>query len=108
MLTYHCGACNGSAAYAATWSRGRSMTTSVRTSTAMVTPALDYVWWRRPRAAGVICPPRDRKSTRLNSSHVEISYAVFCLKKKKNSYKPYQNRKENNTEKNTTKNITRT
>src|SRR5690349_23328703 len=27
----------------------------------------------------------DRKSTRLNSSHVEISYAVFCLKKKNNS-----------------------
>src|SRR5204863_1877734 len=27
--------------------------------------------------------PQDRKSTRLNSSHVEISYAVFCLKKKK-------------------------
>src|SRR5207253_9137736 len=26
--------------------------------------------------------PRDRKSTRLNSSHVAISYAVFCLKKK--------------------------
>src|SRR5204862_4233927 len=26
---------------------------------------------------------RDRKSTRLNSSHVEISYAVFCLKKKR-------------------------
>src|SRR5690349_22659477 len=26
---------------------------------------------------------RDRKSTRLNSSHVEIAYAVFCLKKKK-------------------------
>src|SRR5690349_22431666 len=30
-----------------------------------------------------IRPERDRKSTRLNSSHVEISYAVFCLKKKK-------------------------
>src|SRR5438874_8120098 len=29
---------------------------------------------------------RDRKSTRLNSSHVEISYAVFCLKKKKMSH----------------------
>src|SRR5690349_24219706 len=29
--------------------------------------------------------PQDRKSTRLNSSHVEISYAVFCLKKKKNN-----------------------
>src|SRR3712207_8823349 len=27
---------------------------------------------------------RDRKSTRLNSSHANISYAVFCLKKKKN------------------------
>src|SRR3712207_28975 len=29
-------------------------------------------------------PLRDRKSTRLNSSHANISYAVFCLKKKKN------------------------
>src|SRR5688572_31862610 len=28
--------------------------------------------------------PRDRKSTRLNSSHSQISYAVFCLKKKNN------------------------
>src|SRR3712207_8700563 len=28
---------------------------------------------------------RDRKSTRLNSSHANISYAVFCLKKKKNN-----------------------
>src|SRR3712207_8427977 len=30
----------------------------------------------------------DRKSTRLNSSHANISYAVFCLKKKKNNYSP--------------------
>src|SRR3712207_8401898 len=30
---------------------------------------------------------RDRKSTRLNSSHANISYAVFCLKKKKKLYK---------------------
>src|SRR3712207_8127505 len=29
---------------------------------------------------------RDRKSTRLNSSHANISYAVFCLKKKNNLY----------------------
>src|SRR2546430_13534723 len=29
---------------------------------------------------------RDRKSTRLNSSHSQISYAVFCLKKKKNKH----------------------
>src|SRR5215813_13717062 len=34
--------------------------------------------WSARRRAG-----RDRKSTRLNSSHVRISYAVFCLKKKK-------------------------
>src|SRR5690554_1712334 len=31
----------------------------------------------------------DRKSTRLNSSHVRISYAVFCLKKKKNKILQY-------------------
>src|SRR5690606_41914353 len=31
---------------------------------------------------------RDRKSTRLNSSHVKISYAVFCLKKKRDPYHP--------------------
>src|SRR5207249_9043546 len=31
--------------------------------------------------------PEDRKSTRLNSSHVSISYAVFCLKKKKTIHK---------------------
>src|SRR3712207_7866966 len=32
-------------------------------------------------------PTSDRKSTRLNSSHANISYAVFCLKKKKHHYK---------------------
>src|SRR5471032_3495366 len=38
----------------------------------------------RPMSAP-LCPGfwRDRKSTRLNSSHITISYAVFCLKKKK-------------------------
>src|SRR6266511_5339210 len=49
--------------------------------------------WTRCSAPGArACPrtwrTRDRKSTRLNSSHVKISYAVFCLKKKK--------KKENN------------
>src|SRR5215207_10398936 len=39
--------------------------------------------------------PGDRKSTRLNSSHEWISYAVFCLKKKKKKVQP------NNTEQNT-------
>src|SRR5690348_17890028 len=33
---------------------------------------------------------RDRKSTRLNSSHPSISYAVFCLKKKKQKYKLHE------------------
>src|SRR2546430_17352275 len=33
--------------------------------------------------------PRDRKSTRLNSSHSQISYAVFCLKKKNKNKKYY-------------------
>src|SRR6266850_388744 len=33
---------------------------------------------------------RDRKSTRLNSSHLVISYAVFCLKKKKKQHRPVQ------------------
>src|SRR3712207_7340774 len=32
----------------------------------------------------------DRKSTRLNSSHANISYAVFCLKKKKKTYLEYR------------------
>src|SRR5690625_6847741 len=36
-----------------------------------------------------IIRPKDRKSTRLNSSHVAISYAVFCLKKKKNNETPH-------------------
>src|SRR5699024_12358410 len=44
--------------------------------------------WRCPRSSITACAAsrsssRDRKSTRLNSSHVSISYAVFCLKKKK-------------------------
>src|SRR5690606_41407728 len=36
-----------------------------------------------PLAVQRVAPLQDRKSTRLNSSHVKISYAVFCLKKKK-------------------------
>src|SRR3712207_7080262 len=38
----------------------------------------------RPEVACAV--ERDRKSTRLNSSHANISYAVFCLKKKKNKH----------------------
>src|SRR2546422_5388908 len=42
---------------------------------------------RLPHMADVRAGPADRKSTRLNSSHGYISYAVFCLKKKKNKGK---------------------
>src|SRR5438034_7773881 len=48
---------------------------------------------------------RDRKSTRLNSSHTVISYAVFCLKKKKTTFKITQDKPNddihNNLEQNT-------
>src|SRR6266480_6121012 len=45
---------------------------------------------RRPGAGRT----RDRKSTRLNSSHMSISYAVFCLKKKKKLKKKNNNKKK--------------
>src|SRR5690348_18120285 len=49
-------------------------------------------WGSEGSAAGQFRNPawltlEDRKSTRLNSSHPSISYAVFCLKKKKNTHK---------------------
>src|SRR5258708_14332542 len=46
-------------------------------------------WRLRGRAGQGVAPVQpDRKSTRLNSSHQIISYAVFCLKKKKNHRSP--------------------
>src|SRR2546426_7034098 len=43
-----------------------------------------HAFWFRPAEGELDAPAaRDRKSTRLNSSHLVISYAVFCLKKKK-------------------------
>src|SRR2546427_4460989 len=47
--------------------------------------------WMNPPVGGMSSttsrsPSRDRKSTRLNSSHSQISYAVFCLKKKKKKH----------------------
>src|SRR2546428_10283035 len=49
-------------------------------------PAVDLLWIQRRSTAG---RKGDRKSTRLNSSHDQISYAVFCLKKKKNQQSSY-------------------
>src|SRR3989442_7888601 len=43
----------------------------------------DHLRLSYPEQAARLLKLRDRKSTRLNSSHVRISYAVFCLKKKK-------------------------
>src|SRR2546430_6616087 len=43
------------------------------------------VSWYNPIVEEKKLPEQDRKSTRLNSSHSQISYAVFCLKKKKNT-----------------------
>src|SRR5471030_3453440 len=43
--------------------------------------------WRNPCRFRKPGPISDRKSTRLNSSHLGISYAVFCLKKKKKNQK---------------------
>src|SRR3712207_7517277 len=44
-----------------------------------------------PRPTVMTAEPRDRKSTRLNSSHANISYAVFCLKK--NKFRPTRHRR---------------
>src|SRR5690554_7354291 len=48
----------------------------------------EHSWeeWRARKDSN-LRPPGDRKSTRLNSSHVRISYAVFCLKKKKEKFR---------------------
>src|SRR5690348_17884577 len=48
---------------------------------------LDKVGEHVGLAAQIVGDHRDRKSTRLNSSHPSISYAVFCLKKKNTKYK---------------------
>src|SRR5256885_4578101 len=49
-------------------------------------PRIARLHWR-VNARCAQSPRRDRKSTRLNSSHLVISYAVFCLKKKKKAKK---------------------
>src|SRR5690349_23962970 len=48
---------------------------------------VERAWAERARLIEAAFARTDRKSTRLNSSHVEISYAVFCLKKKKKTKK---------------------
>src|SRR5437899_7318282 len=55
----------------------------------------------RPGIEHPLAAPADRKSTRLNSSHLGISYAVFCLKKKKK--KKIKTSKTENINKNNTR-----
>src|SRR5258707_3556135 len=58
-------------------------------------------------ASPIPVAPRDRKSTRLNSSHANISYAVFCLKKKNQTFNLNQNHENDNGRKQQDKKITR-
>src|SRR5882757_10216613 len=51
-------------------------------------------WPRRHRTRDRARGLSDRKSTRLNSSHANISYAVFCLKKKKKKYDEFAFKKK--------------
>src|SRR3712207_7347757 len=52
-----------------------------------VAPLVDRGAIREREQLGELVARQDRKSTRLNSSHANISYAVFCLKKKKKNKK---------------------
>src|SRR5437660_4353966 len=70
-----------------------SLLTAVAATRALLGLLAGFRWFDNPRFMGAGGQQSatwlqidfiDRKSTRLNSSHVAISYAVFCLKKKKN------------------------
>src|SRR5438552_14388839 len=70
-------------------SKATSLATRKVAKQSLLTPAItprrcSWLWSKR------VCVSRDRKSTRLNSSHQIISYAVFCLKKKR-ILRPKQN-----------------
>src|SRR5262247_4253778 len=58
-------------------------TLSLHDALPILLAALNFRAARRWRRGGSAAPVADRKSTRLNSSHLGISYAVFCLKKQK-------------------------
>src|SRR5438309_4183820 len=69
-----------SASFAKRSGSGDQGTMSIRSPPSSFTTACTREPFRPTHA------PTDRKSTRLNSSHSSISYAVFCLKKKKKKY----------------------
>src|SRR5437764_2168149 len=74
-------------------------TTLFRSSRTSTPPTCADDFQQSPRCAGD-CWKSDRKSTRLNSSHRCISYAVFCLKKKKKNkiYKTYTDKQTSDSE----------
>src|SRR2546426_9919472 len=93
--------CKEDAVLTSTFRRARAGTEVAVTSTRGLwriwSPACEELSRRLPSRFGWVRPVRsaqggaregegDRKSTRLNSSHLVISYAVFCLKKKKKKY----------------------
>src|SRR5436309_11460112 len=67
---------------------GRTGVAAARTADRATQGEVDGPERKSSRVSGERQPAlaRDRKSTRLNSSHVKISYAVFCLKKKKRAH----------------------
>src|SRR5216683_436592 len=67
-------------------------TITMRQSGSTITLRQSGYLWSRPRKRNRVS--KDRKSTRLNSSHDQISYAVFCLKKKKKKNKNLKTEKK--------------
>src|SRR5215212_4975514 len=85
--TSSCSAARNSTSPKTKWSAPRSR--SIRAT------AKCWPWSPRRRSTRTL----DRKSTRLNSSHLGISYAVFCLKKKKKKIKKNKKKKKKNKKK---------
>src|SRR2546430_5497006 len=83
-VAYRAGRSYGVHFRSALWAAAARRRTTLRTTTAASAEEREYMG---PSLAvtGIFPRFRDRKSTRLNSSHSQISYAVFCLKKKKKS-----------------------
>src|SRR5262245_63536702 len=68
-----------------------NFTNDVNSGTTLVTPDADLTGLKTGNSYNNLI---DRKSTRLNSSHLGISYAVFCLKKKKKNIKNKKNKEQ--------------
>src|SRR5438034_4512809 len=75
-----------------TFSNGRSLTVAAATRPPVLPREIIASPWPCLTSSKARAMEQDRKSTRLNSSHTVISYAVFCLKKKKHKKKKDINR----------------